>query len=128
MRLCFSRFIIHQHPYWRSARPLYVGARGNPSDPMAVPSDRERNLVQELARVITQANPYEKSAPTDNHSREQTASGGYDEEPSLPPAPQLAREQACELHDDSAYVIHYKPCTAKKAQQKESACAGPVAQ
>ncbi len=87
---------------------------------MAVPSDGERNLVQELARVITQAIPCEKSAPPDNHFREQTASGGYDEEPGLPRAPQLAREQACELHDDSAYAVHYKPCTAKRAQQKET--------
>jgi hypothetical protein len=73
------------------------------------PSDRERNLVQEPARLITQANPYRKSAPAHNHFCGETASGGYDERPVLPPAPQLAREQACELgdhrHDDSAYAV-----------------------
>ena len=64
--------------------------------------DRERDRVEELARLIAQADPYGESTPADNRFREETASEGYDERPGLPPAPQLpadlnARKQECEF-------------------------------
>ncbi len=64
-------------------------------------SNRERDPVAELARLIAQANAHEESAPSDNRFREEIVLDGYDETPELPPAPQLAvdlneHEQACE--------------------------------
>ena len=53
-------------------------------------SDRERDPIAELARLIAQADTHEESAPSDNRFREETVSDGYDETPELPPAPQLA--------------------------------------
>ena len=74
--------------------------------------DRERDPIAELARLITQADPYGESAAADNRFRRETASEGHDEAPGLPPAPQLppdlnSPEQAHDLdeygHDDEAY-------------------------
>ena len=64
-------------------------------------SDRGRDPIAELARLIAQADTHEESAPSDNRFREETVSDGYDETPELPPAPQLTvglneHEQGCE--------------------------------
>ena len=64
-------------------------------------SDRGRDPIAELARLIAQADTHEESAPSDNRFREEAVSDGYDETHELPPAPQLAvalneHEQACE--------------------------------
>ena len=50
-------------------------------------SDRERDPIAELARLIAQAHTHEESAPSDDRFREETISDGYDETPELPPAP-----------------------------------------
>jgi hypothetical protein len=64
-------------------------------------SDRGRDPIAELARLIAQADSHEGSAPSDNCSREETVS---DETPELPPAPQLTvgqneHEQGSERDD-----------------------------
>jgi hypothetical protein len=48
--------------------------------------DRERDRVEELARLIAQAGPYGESTPADRF-REESVSEGYDARPVLPPAP-----------------------------------------
>ena len=58
-------------------------------------SDRERDPIAELARLIAQADPHGGSAPADNRFRDETASDGYDEPPGLPPAPQLPVDLQC---------------------------------
>jgi hypothetical protein len=67
-------------------------------------SDRERDPIAELARLIAQADTQEESAPSDNRLRQETVSVDYEETPELPPAPQLAvdlndDDQSCE-HDE----------------------------
>ena len=52
-------------------------------------SDRERNLIAELTRLIGQAYPGGNSAPADNRFREETSSDAYDEPQGLPPEPRL---------------------------------------
>ena len=91
--------------------------------------DRERDRVEELARLIAQADPYGESTPADNRFREETASEGYDERPGLPPVPQLpadlnARKQECEFgehrDDDRAYAVDNQPCAAQKEYAREA--------
>jgi hypothetical protein len=92
-------------------------------------SDRERDPIAELARLITQADPYGESAPADHRFRKETASDGYDEPPGLPPpASRLpaglnAPEQAYELdecwHDDRAYDVDDQPCASDEEYQTE---------
>jgi hypothetical protein len=63
--------------------------RGNSSTQMAKNKfqiDRERDRVEELARLIAQAGPYGESTPADRF-REESVSEGYDARPGLPPAP-----------------------------------------
>jgi SPOR domain len=85
--------------------------------------DRERDRVEELARLIAQSDPRGKSTAADHRFREETASEGYDERPGLPPAPHLpadlnAREQELEFgeyrDDDRAYAVDHQPCAAQK--------------
>jgi hypothetical protein len=52
-------------------------------------SDKERDPIAKLARMIAQANPPEENAPSGNRFREETVLDGYDETPELPSAPQL---------------------------------------
>ena len=52
-------------------------------------SDRERDPIAELARLIGQADRQRRGVPAERHFREETTSGGHDELPELPPAPQL---------------------------------------
>ena len=75
-------------------------------------SDRGRDPLAGLARLIGQADPHGESAPANNDFREEGASHGYDEPPGLPPANQPpgypnAPEQSYEpdehRHDDKAY-------------------------
>ncbi len=75
-------------------------------------SDRGRDPIAELARLIAQAHAHRESAPADNGFREENASDGCDEPPEFPPAPQLpgymnAPEQSYGIvehrHDDGAY-------------------------
>jgi hypothetical protein len=77
-------------------------------------SDKERDPIAELARLMAQADTDQESAPSDNRFREETVSNGYDETPELPPAPQLAvdlneLDQACErdeyCSDDQTYDV-----------------------
>ena len=70
-------------------------------------SDRERDPVAELARLIAQDANYEESASSGNRFREETASHGHGETPELPQAPQLAvdldeHEQASECDEHGA--------------------------
>ena len=90
--------------------------------------DRERDPIAELARLITQADPYGESAAADNRFRQETASERHDEPPGLPPAPQLppdlnAPEQAHELdeyrHDDEAYDVDNPPYASHEDYQTE---------
>jgi hypothetical protein len=102
-----------------------------PSNPMAdnkFRSDRELDPIAELARLITQANPYGESAPAVHRFRKRTTSEGYDESPGLPPAPQLPPnlnppEQAYEpdeyRHDDQAYDVADQSCAADEEYQTE---------
>ena len=75
-------------------------------------SDRGRDPIAELARLIAQAHAHRESAPADNGFREENASDGCDEPPEFPPAPQLpgymnAPERSYGIvehrHDDGAY-------------------------
>jgi SPOR domain len=88
--------------------------------------DREPDRVEELARLIAQADPYGESTPADNRFR---ASEGYDERPGLPPAPRLpadlnARKQEGEFgeyrDDDRAYAVDNQPCAAHKEYPREA--------
>ena len=81
-------------------------------------SDRERDPIAELARLIAQSDTHGESAPADNRFRDETVSDGYDEPPELPPAPQLPvdrneHEQAFERDeyrpDDQAYDVDDQP-------------------
>ena len=69
-------------------------------------SDRGRDPIAELARLIAKADTHDESVPSDNRSREETVS---DEAPELPPAPQLTvglyeHEQGCE-RDEHCYGV-----------------------
>jgi hypothetical protein len=71
-------------------------------------SDRGRDPLAELARLIGQADPYGESAPADNGFREEGASHGYDEPPAhqlqgYPDAPEHAYEPDYNRRDDKAY-------------------------
>ena len=90
--------------------------------------DRERDPIAELARLITQADPYGESAAADNRLPRETASERHDEPAGLPPAPQLppdlnSPEQAHELdeygHDDRAYDVDDQPYAADKEYQTD---------
>ena len=52
-------------------------------------SDRERDPIAELARLIGQADRQRRGVPAGRRFREETTSGGQDESPELTPAPQL---------------------------------------
>ena len=52
-------------------------------------SDRERDPIAELARLIAQADTQEESAPSDNRLRQETVSVDYEETPSFRPRPSL---------------------------------------
>jgi hypothetical protein len=90
--------------------------------------DRERDPIAELARLITQADPYGESAAADNRVRQETASERHDEPLGLPPAPQLppdlnSPEQAHELHeygqDAEAYDADNPPYASHEEYQTE---------
>ena len=75
-------------------------------------SDRERDPIAELARLVAQADTQEESAPSDNRLRQETVSVDYEETPELPPAPELTvdlneHEQACERDGQCAYYEAY---------------------
>jgi hypothetical protein len=93
-------------------------------------SDKERDPIAELARLIAQADTDEESAPSDSRFREETVSNGYDETPELPPAPQLAvdlneHDQACErdeyCSDDQAYDVDDELDAAEEEYQDREA-------
>jgi hypothetical protein len=90
--------------------------------------DRERDPIAELARLITEADPYGESAPADHRFREEITPDGYDEAPALPPAPQLpadlnAPEQAYKLdeyrYDNEAYDVDDQSSTGYEEYQTE---------
>jgi SPOR domain len=90
--------------------------------------DRERDPIAELARLITQADPYGESAAADNRLPRETASERHDEPAGLPPAPQLppdlnSPEQAHELdeygRDDRAYDVDDQPYAADEEYQTD---------
>ena len=90
--------------------------------------DRERDPIAELARLITQADPYGESAAADNRVRQETASERHDEPLGLPPAPQLppdlnSPEQAHELdeygQDAEAYEADNPPYASHEEYQTE---------
>ena len=90
--------------------------------------DRERDPIAELARLITQADPYGESAAADNRLPQETASERHDEPAGFPPAPQLppdlnSPEQAHELdeygRDDRAYDVDDQPYAAEEEYQTE---------
>jgi hypothetical protein len=93
-------------------------------------SDRRRDPIKELARLIGQADPHAESAPADNGLRQETAWDDYDEpRPGLRPAPQLpgylnAPEQAYDLdehrHDGKVYDADDQPGTADEEFQNEA--------
>ena len=67
-------------------------------------SDRESDPIAELARLIGQADRHRRDVPAERRFRKKTTSGGNDELPELPPAPQLsghwdAHEQQYELDE-----------------------------
>ena len=75
-------------------------------------SDRGRDPLAGLARLIGQAEPHGESAPANNDFREEGASHGYDEPPGLPPTgqppgypntPEQSYEPDEHRHDDKAY-------------------------
>jgi hypothetical protein len=75
-------------------------------------SDRGRDPLAGLARLIGQAHPHGESAPANNDFREEGASHGYDELPALPPTrqppgypntPEQSYEPDEYRHDDKAY-------------------------
>jgi hypothetical protein len=75
-------------------------------------SDRARDPLAELARLIGQADLHGKSAPADNGFRKEAASHGYDEPrgllsahqvPGYPSAPEQAYEPDEHRHDDITY-------------------------
>jgi len=83
-------------------------------------SDRGRDPIAELARLIAQADAHDESVPSNNRSREETVS---DEAPELPPAPQLTvslyeHEQGCErdehCHGVQAHDIDDQPYAAEE--------------
>jgi hypothetical protein len=91
--------------------------RAIPMDDKRFRSDRERDPIAELARLIAQGDTQEESAPSDNRLRQETVSVYYEETPELPPALQLAvylnedepaserddhcsDDQACDVDDD----------------------------
>jgi SPOR domain len=89
-------------------------------------SDRERDPIVELARLIAQADGHERSAPSDSRSREETVLDCHDETPELPPAPQRAvdlnvddqaseRDEHCS--DDQAYDVDDDLCAAEEEYQ-----------
>ncbi len=97
-----------------------------PMDDKRFRSDRERDPIAELARLIAQGETHEESAPSDNRFREETVSDGYDKTPELPPAAQLAvdlneYEQACECDEhcsgDQTYDVDDQPFPAEEEYQ-----------
>jgi hypothetical protein len=54
------------------------------------PSDRQRDPMADLARLIAQIDSHEEQTPSNDRLREGTVSDGHDERPELPLAPQLA--------------------------------------
>jgi hypothetical protein len=59
-------------------------------DDKLFPSDRKRDPIAELAQLIAQIDSHEEHTASDDGLREATVSGGHDERPELPLAPQLA--------------------------------------
>ena len=100
--------------------------RAIPMDDKRFRSDRERDPIAELARLIAQGDTQEESAPSDNRLRQETVSVDYEETPELPPAPQLAvnlneHEQACvrdeHCSDDQAYDVDDQSYPAEEEYQ-----------
>jgi SPOR domain len=89
-------------------------------------SDRKRDPIADLARLITEADPYGESAPADHRLHEEITPNGYDDAPALPPPHQLSAdlrvpEQEHELdgHDDRAYYVDDQLYVADKEHQTE---------
>jgi hypothetical protein len=92
-------------------------------------SDRERDPIAELARLIAEADPYRERAALDNRFRQETTSECHDEAPGVSPAPQLwadvrAPEQAYELdeyrHNDEPYNVDNSPNVSHEDYQAEA--------
>ena len=91
-------------------------------------SDRGRDPIAELARLIVQAHPDVESAPAESGCRGETAWDSYEVPPELPLAPQLqvygdAPEQTSELdehYDDGAYDVDDQPCADEDEHQDEA--------
>ena len=97
-----------------------------PMDDKRFRSDRGRDPIAEIARLIAQGETHEESAPSDNRFREEIVSDGYDETPELPPAAQLTvdlneYEQACECDEhcsgDQTYDVDDQPFPAEEEHQ-----------
>ena len=91
--------------------------------------DWERDRVEELARLLAQADPCGESTSADNRFRKETASEGHHERPRKPPAPRLpadlnARKRKCEFgeycDDDRAFAVDHPPCAAQKGYPREA--------
>jgi hypothetical protein len=91
--------------------------------------DRERDRVEEFARLLAQADPCGESTSADNRFRKETASEGHHERPGKPPAPRLpadlnARKQKCEFgeycDDDRAFAVDHPPFAAQKEYPREA--------
>jgi hypothetical protein len=59
-------------------------------DDKRFPSDRKRDPIADLARLIAEIDSHEEHTASDDGLREGTGSDGHDETSELPPAPQLA--------------------------------------
>jgi hypothetical protein len=84
-------------------------------------SDRERDPIAELARLIDQADSYGESAAADNpfHWGTGAASQHHDELSALLRAPEQAHELYGYGHDDSAHIIDDQAYVADKEYQTE---------
>ena len=84
--------------------------------------DRERDRVEEFARLLAQADPCGESTSADNRFRKETASEGYHERPGQPPA--NGSKQECEFgeycDDDRAFAVDHPPFAAQKEYPREA--------
>ena len=91
-------------------------------------SDRGRDPIGELARLIVQTHPHVESTPAESGCREETAWNGYELPPELPRAPQLqiyedGPEQTSELDehcDEGTYDINAQPRADEDQHQAEA--------
>jgi len=76
-------------------------------------SDRKRDPIAELARLIAQVDSHEENTPSDDRLREGTVSDGHDETPELPPAPQLLCGSSYSERSESRAQAAFRALQAK---------------